>query len=71
MFIRVQHADAGGLRHEFDISTVMFERHPDRYVVVDDKPVQHARPATYPEPGDPSPVGGGDEPPKKAVKRSK
>ena len=46
-FIRVRGARPGDPLHEYDIPTVMFERHPDRYKVIDKKPVVKQRPASH------------------------
>lgn len=47
MFVRVRGATPGDPLHEFDVPTLMVERHPDRYKVVDPKPVPQMRPASY------------------------
>ena len=47
MFIRVRSAVVGGPLHEFDIPMVTFNRHPDRYKVIDKKPVARQRPASH------------------------
>ncbi len=46
-FIRVRSAIPGGPLHEFDIPVVTFDRHPDRYKVIDKKPVAKQRPASH------------------------
>lgn len=46
-FIRVRSAVPGGPLHEFDIPQVTFDRHPDRYKVIDKKPVAKQRPASH------------------------
>lgn len=43
-FIRVRSRISG---HEFDIPIVTFDRHPDRYKVIDKKPVAKQRPASH------------------------
>lgn len=47
MFIRVRGARPGDPLHEFDIPIVTFDRHPDRYTVIDKKPVAKQRPASH------------------------
>lgn len=47
MFIRVRGARPGDPLHEFDIPIVTFDRHPDRYKVIDKKPVAKQRPASH------------------------
>lgn len=47
MFIRVRSARPGAALHEFDVPTIEVERHPDRYKVVDKKPVARQRPASH------------------------
>lgn len=47
MFIRVKGARPGDPLHEFDIPQVTYERHPDRYKVIDKKPVARQRPASH------------------------
>jgi hypothetical protein len=47
MFVRVRSARPGAAQHEFDVPTVEVERHPDRYKVVDKKPVAKQRPASF------------------------
>lgn len=46
-FIRVRSAVPGGPLHEFDIPVATFERHPDRYKVIDMEPVAKQRPASH------------------------
>lgn len=46
-FIRVRSAVAGGPLHEFDIPIVTYQRHPDRYKVIDKKLVSRQRPASH------------------------
>ena len=46
-FIRVRSAIPGGPLHEFDIPIVTFDRHRDRYKVIDKKPVAKQRPASH------------------------
>lgn len=46
-FIRVRGARPGDPLHEYDIPVVTFERHPDRYKVIDKKPVAKQRPASH------------------------
>lgn len=46
-FIRVRSAVPCGPLHEFDIPVVTLERHPDRYKVIDKKPVAKQRPASH------------------------
>lgn len=46
-FIRVRYARPGDPLHEFDIPIVTFDRHPDRYTVIDKKPVAKQRPASH------------------------
>lgn len=46
-FIRVRSAAAGGPLHEFDIPLVTYRHHPDRYKVIDKKPVSRQRPASH------------------------
>jgi hypothetical protein len=47
MFIRVRGARPGDPLHEYDIPIVTFDRHPDRYKVIDKKPVAKQRPASH------------------------
>lgn len=47
MFIRVRGARPGDPLHEFDIPIVAYERHRDRYKVIDKKPVATQRPASH------------------------
>lgn len=47
MFIRVRYARSGAPLHEFDIPLVTYERHRDRYKVIDRKPVAKQRPASH------------------------
>jgi hypothetical protein len=47
MFIRVRSARPGAALHEFDAPLIEVERHPDRYKVVDKKPVAAQRPASH------------------------
>lgn len=46
-FIRVRGKTIGDPLHEFDVPAQAVERHPDRYKVVDKKPVPHQRPASF------------------------
>ena len=46
-FIRVRGARPGDPLHEYDIPTVTFDRHRDRYTVIDKKPVAKQRPASH------------------------
>ena len=46
-FIRVRGKTIGDPLHEFDVPAVMLERHPDRYKVIDKKPVPRPRPASF------------------------
>jgi hypothetical protein len=46
-FIRVRFADRNAPRHEFDIPTVKYEAHPERYKVVDPEPVWDPRPPVH------------------------
>lgn len=45
-FVRVRGKTLGDPLHEFDVPVLMVERHPDRYKVVDKKPVTRQRPAS-------------------------
>ena len=47
MFIRVRSARPGAALHEFDLPVATFERHKDRYEVIDKKPVAKQRPASH------------------------
>ena len=47
MFIRVRSARPGAAQHEFDVPAVEVERHPDRYEVINKKPVAKQRPASH------------------------
>ena len=46
-FIRVRGKTIGDPLHEFDVPAAMVERHPDRYKVIDKKPVPRQRPASF------------------------
>lgn len=46
-FIRVRGKTIGDPLHEFDVPDFMVERHPDRYKVIDKKPVSRQRPASF------------------------
>jgi len=46
MFVRVRGATPGDPLHEFHIPESLLQRHPDRYKVVDPKPVAKALPAS-------------------------
>lgn len=46
-FIRVRGKTVGDPLHEFDVPAFMVERHPDRYMVIDKKPVVRQRPASF------------------------
>lgn len=43
-FLRVRGSAVGDPLHEFDIPVSLYERHPDRYAVVDPVPVTASRP---------------------------
>lgn len=47
MFIRVRGATPGDPLHEFDIPLETYQRHRDRYKVIDKKPVAKQRPASH------------------------
>lgn len=47
MFIRVRSARPGAALHEFDVPIVEVEQHPDRYKVINKKPVAKQRPASH------------------------
>ena len=46
-FLRVRSKVPGHPLHEFDVPTSWVGRHPDRYEVIDSKPVAKQRPASH------------------------
>ena len=47
MFIRVRYVTPGAPRHEFDVHVDRVKHEPDRYEVIDKKPVPRQRPASH------------------------
>jgi hypothetical protein len=52
-FVRVKSARKTDPQHEFDVAVPELQKHPELYVVVDDKPVPESRPATFATPKPP------------------
>lgn len=46
-FIRVKSANPEDPQHEFDVPAARAERHPERFTIVDDVPVDAARRVTH------------------------
>lgn len=62
LFVRVRSKVPGHPLHEFDVPTLWVDRHPDRFEVIDKKPVATQRPASH--------IPGAVKAPKPAKKRA-
>jgi hypothetical protein len=46
-FVRVRGKTPGDPLHEFDVTVAEADAHPDRYEVIEEKPVATSRPASF------------------------